>query len=127
MISSVKDFQHPFFIGVAGSGMSAIAHYLQGIGRDVLCSDLFFIPNEYNETKEKLEVAGITCFPQNGEGITEKTDLVVASTAIEDTVMEIQKAKQLNIPILRRSELLALIAQSKKTIAIGGTSGKSTT
>ena len=36
-------------------------------------------------------------------------------------------AKQLNIPILKRAELLALIAKSKKTIAIGGTSGKSTT
>jgi UDP-N-acetylmuramate--alanine ligase len=42
-------------------------------------------------------------------------------------VAEIQKARQLNIPIIRRSELLALIAASKKTIAVGGTSGKSTT
>ena len=55
------------------------------------------------------------------------TQLVVVSTAIEDTVFEVQKAKQLNIPIIKRSELLALIAQSKKTIAVGGTSGKSTT
>ena len=38
-----------------------------------------------------------------------------------------QKAKQLNIPIIKRSELLALIADSKRTIAVGGTSGKSTT
>src|SRR5690606_6906189 len=49
------------------------------------------------------------------------------STAVEDTVIEIQKAKELGIPIIRRAELLALIAASKKTIAIGGTSGKSTT
>ena len=41
--------------------------------------------------------------------------------------IEVQKAKQLNIPIIKRSELLALISQSKKTIAVGGTSGKSTT
>lgn len=127
MISSVKDFQHPFFIGVAGSGMSALAQYLKGIGKDVSGSDRFFTPGEYNETKEKLEAEGISCFVQNGEGITAKTDLIVVSTAIEDTVAEVQKAKQMNIPILRRSELLALIAQSKKTIAIGGTSGKSTT
>jgi len=46
---------------------------------------------------------------------------------VEDTVVEVQKAKQLNIPIIKRSELLALIADSKRTIAIGGTSGKSTT
>ena len=82
---------------------------------------------EYNETKEKLEAEGIKCFPQNGEGITAATDLVVVSTAVEDTVVEVQKAKQLNIPIIKRSELLAMIADSKKTIAVGGTSGKSTT
>src|SRR4029077_1093427 len=78
-------------------------------------------------TREKLEVAGIQCYEQNGEGIGPDTDLVVVSAAIEDTVAEVQKAKQLNIPILKRSEVLALIAKSKKTIAVGGTSGKSTT
>jgi UDP-N-acetylmuramate--alanine ligase len=52
---------------------------------------------------------------------------VVVSTAVEDTVEEVIKAKQLNIPIIKRAELLAIIARSKKTIAVGGTSGKSTT
>ncbi len=127
MISSIKDFKNPFFIGIAGVGMSAIAQYLKGIGKNVAGSDRFFAPGVYNEVQEKLEVDGIQCFVQNGEGITETTDLIVASTAIEDTVLEIQKAKQLNIPIVRRSELLAMIAASKKTIAVGGTSGKSTT
>ena len=114
MISSIKDFKNPFFIGIAGVGMSAIAQYLKGIGMEVSGSDRFFAPEEYNETKEKLEAEGIHCFLQNGEGITERTDLIVASTAIEDTVMEIQKAKELGIPIIRRSELLAMIALSKK-------------
>ena len=127
MISSIHDFKNPFFIGIAGSGMSAIAQYLKGIGKNVSGSDRFFIADEYNETKEKLEAEEIKCFLQNGEGITENTDLIVVSTAVEDTVAEVQKAKQLNIPIIRRSELLALIADSKRTIAVGGTSGKSTT
>jgi UDP-N-acetylmuramate--alanine ligase len=127
MINSVNDFKRPFFIGIAGSGMSALAQYLQWTGKNVSGSDRFFIPGEYNETKEKLEAENIQCFDQDGSGITNETDLVVVSTAIEDTVIEVQKAKQLNIPILKRSELLALIADSKKTIAIGGTSGKSTT
>ena len=127
MIVSIHDFKHPFFIGIAGSGMSAIAQYLRGIGKEVSGSDRFFKANEFNDTKEKLEAEGIVCFPQNGEGITAATDLVVVSAAVEDTVVEVQKAKQLNIPIIKRSELLALIAASKKTIAVGGTSGKSTT
>jgi len=127
MINSIHDFKNVFFIGVAGVGMSAIAQYLAGIDKKVSGSDRYFKEGEFNETKTKLEAEGIQCFLQNGDGITNETDLVVVSTAIEDTVFEVQKAKQLNIPIIRRSELLALIAKSKRTIAVGGTSGKSTT
>lgn len=127
MISGIHDFKNVFFIGVAGVGMSAIAQYLAGIDKKVSGSDRYFKEGEYNETKEKLEAEGIKCLLQNGDGITNETDLVVVSTAIEDTVFEVQKAKQLNIPIIKRSELLALIAKSKRTIAVGGTSGKSTT
>jgi UDP-N-acetylmuramate--alanine ligase len=127
MISGINDFKNIFFIGVAGVGMSAIAQYLAGIEKKVSGSDRYFKEDEINETKIKLEAEGIKCFLQNGDGITNETDLVVVSTAIEDTVFEVQKAKQLNIPIIKRSELLALIAKSKRTIAVGGTSGKSTT
>lgn len=127
MNKTINDFQHIFFIGVAGTGMSAIAQYLAGIGKDISGSDRYFLPGTYNDTKEKLEAAGIHCFLQDGTGITPQTDLVVVSTAVEDTVFEVQKAKQLGIPIIRRSELLAMIAASKRTIAVGGTSGKSTT
>ena len=107
--------------------MSAIAQYLKGIGKNVSGSDRFFAEDQFNEIREKLEAEGITCFVQNGSGITATNDLVVVSAAIEDTVEEVQKARHLNIPIIKRSELLALIAASKKTIAVGGTSGKSTT
>ncbi len=127
MIESIRDFKKPFFIGIAGVGMSAIAQYLKGIGKDVSGSDRFFTETGYNETKEKLEAEGIRCFVQDGSGITPGTDLIVVSSAIEDTVVEVQKARELNIPIIKRSALLSLIAASKKTIAVGGTSGKSTT
>lgn len=127
MIKDISDFDNVFFIGVAGVGMSAIAQYLKGIGKEVSGSDRYFHPDEYNKTKEQLEQEGIDCFLQDGTGITEKTELVVVSTAIEDTVYEVQKAKELQIPLIKRSELLALIAKSKKTIAVAGTSGKSTT
>ena len=127
MIKEINDFKNVFFIGVAGVGMSAIAQYLAGINKNVSGSDRYFKEGEFNETKEKLDAEGIKCFLQNGDGITIETELVVVSTAIEDTVFEVQKARQLNIPVIKRSELLALIAKSKKTIAVGGTSGKSTT
>lgn len=124
MINQTKDY---FFIGIAGTGMSALAQYLNGIGKKVSGSDRFFKAGEYNETRDKLEAAGIQCFEQNGTGITEKTQCVIISSAIEETVPEMQKARLYQIPVLKRSELLAEIVISKKTIAVGGTSGKSTT
>ncbi len=127
MITSVHDFKHIFFIGIAGTGMSAIAQYLAGTGKIVSGSDRYFVAGEINETKIKLEAEGIQCFLQDGTGVQQGLDLVVVSTAVEDTVPEVQKARALNIPIIKRSELLALIAKSKNTIAVGGTSGKSTT
>lgn len=127
VINSISDFQKVFFIGIAGTGMSAIAQYLQGTGKEVSGSDRYFHENEENTVKKQLEAEGIACFLQNGDGLNETIDLVVVSTAIEDTVREVQKAKKLNIPIIKRSELLATIAKSKKTIAVAGTSGKSTT
>lgn len=127
MVKDIDAFHRPFFIGIAGAGMSAIAQYLQHIGKKVSGSDRYFQPNEYNKIKAQLEKQGIECFLQDGRGITPEVDLIVVSTAIEDSVLEVQKAKEMGIPIIKRSELLALITQSKKTIAVGGTSGKSTT
>ncbi len=116
-----------FFIGVAGTGMSALAQYMAGMGKRVSGSDRYFSTENSGDVKIKLEFAGIRCFRQDGEGIAADTGLVVTSAAVEDTVMEVQKARQLGIPIIKRSELLAIITKSRRTIAIGGTSGKSTT
>jgi UDP-N-acetylmuramate--alanine ligase len=127
MVDSLEKYQNIFFIGVAGAGMSALAQYLSGSGKTISGSDRFFIPGQPNETRDKLEAEGIKCFLQDGSGIDNTTDLIIASTAVEETNVEIQKAKTLNLPVLLRSELLTLISNTKKTIAVGGTSGKSTT
>ncbi len=127
MFIDIRETDNIFFIGIAGSGMSALAQYLRGLGKNVAGSDRYFTPGVENDTRTKLEAEGIQCYLQNGEGITADTQLVVVSTAVEDTVPEVQKARQLQIPVIKRSELLALIAATRKTIAIGGTSGKSTT
>ena len=107
--------------------MSALAQYLAGVGKTISGSDRFFVIGQPNETKDKLLAQGIQCYPQDGTGIAPGTQLIVASTAVEETNVEIQKARILNIPILLRSELLTLISGTKRTIAVGGTSGKSTT
>jgi len=106
--------------------MSALAQYLSAIGKNVRGSDRYFTVDAPNEIRQNSKQKNILCFLQNGEGLTAASDLVVVSAAIEDTVAEVQKARQMNIPIIKRSELLAIIAASKKTIAVAGTSGKST-
>ncbi|MBE6312181.1 MAG: UDP-N-acetylmuramate--alanine ligase [Bacteroidales bacterium] len=123
-LNEIKSF---FFVGIAGTGMSAIAQYLRGLGKTVSGSDRLFSPTEKMEIQLQFEKMGIGCHFQDGSGIDEKTDVVVVSTAIEQTNVEYQKALSLNIPVVKRSEILAMIANSTKTIAVGGTSGKSTT
>lgn len=116
-----------FFVGIAGTGMSAIAQYLKGVGKKVAGSDRLFSKDKKMLIQEQFESMGIECFYQDGSGINETTQAVIVSTAIEETNVEYQKAKEAGIPIIKRSELLAAISSEKKTIAIGGTSGKSTT
>ncbi|HPI54608.1 MAG TPA: Mur ligase domain-containing protein [Chitinophagaceae bacterium] len=126
-MSSILHKQHFFFIGVGGAGMSAIAQYLAGNGKTVKGSDRLFADTKNDYVKTQLEHEGIVCFLQDGSGIDEHTEAVIISTAIEDTNPEMMKAKELNIPVIIRAELLAEICVSKRTIAIAGTSGKSTT
>lgn len=107
--------------------MSAIAQYLKAAGHTVAGSDRQFQKDQSNESRAALEAEGIQCFEQGGNGITPNVDVVVVSTAIEESVPEVQQARALGKPIIKRSEILAAIVSQKKTIAIGGTSGKSTT
>ncbi len=107
--------------------MSAIAQYLKAAGHSVAGSDRQFVLGEQNESRAALEAEGIICYEQGAGGIAADTDCVVVSTAIEDNVPEVQQAKSLSKRIIKRSELLAEIVTTKKTVAVGGTSGKSTT
>ncbi|MEN9963274.1 MAG: hypothetical protein RL582_369, partial [Bacteroidota bacterium] len=90
-ITSLDQVKRVFFIGVAGTGMSALAQYLSGMGKEVSGSDRYFQTDSSNEIREKLELEGVRCFPQDGSGIGSHLDLVVVSTAIENTVPEVQQ------------------------------------
>jgi len=123
----IDQYTNYFFVGIAGTGMSAIAQYLKGMGKNVGGSDRLFNQNSKLPIQEQFEKMGINCFYQDGTGITKETQVVVVSTAIEVSNTEYQKAINLGIKLVKRSDLLAVISASKKTIAVGGTSGKSTT
>lgn len=122
-----KHYKNYFFIGIGGTGMSAIAQYLKGTGVNVSGSDRLFGPDNKMLIQEQFEKMGIQCFSQDGSGLHSEIDVVIVSTAIETTNIEYQKAIELGIPVMKRSELLAMISKERRTIAVGGTSGKSTT
>ena len=119
---------HPwFFCGIGGSGMLPLALILKGAGAQVAGSDR---SRDQGRTPEKfawLESLGFNLFPQDGSGVTSAEQTLVASAAVEDTVPEMIRARELGCPRMSRAELLSrLFNAAPARIAIGGTSGKST-
>ncbi|MBR3502062.1 MAG: UDP-N-acetylmuramate--alanine ligase [Alphaproteobacteria bacterium] len=116
------------FCGISGSGMSALAQVLCLSGYDVRGSDRNFDLGRDLKNKAALENLGIKIYPQNGSAIDKELDFLCASTAVEDTIPDIKKAKELGVKIISRPELLAQILHKYKySVAVGGTSGKTTT
>lgn len=115
-----------FFSGIAGSGVSAIALFMADKGNRVYGSDRAFDTDSQHPLKEIFQRRGISIVPQDGSGIDDTFDLAVFSTAVESDKPEVVKARSLGVPIKSRPEYLAEIAASFNTIAVAGTSGKST-
>jgi len=107
--------------------MSALAVLLRAQGWAVSGSDR---SRDRGETPEKfvsLEKQGIQLCPQDGSGIMDDIDVLIVSSAVEDSIPDVAAAKQKDIPIKKRAEILAGMFNAAKTsVAIGGTSGKST-
>ena len=124
---NINDYQNYFFIGIAGVGMSAVAQYLSGIGKNISGSDRYFLHGKNADVRSKLEKEGIKAFPQDCSGFTDDIQVVVVTGAIEESNVEYALALERGLPIVHRADMLAAIANTKKTIAVSGTSGKSTT
>ena len=107
--------------------MSALAQYVVMQGGQVSGSDRSFDQDRHHASRERLERLGIQIFPQDGSAVTGDCTAVVYSTAVEEQVPDFAQARRLGIPLLHRSELLARFVASRRTLAITGTSGKSTT
>jgi UDP-N-acetylmuramate--alanine ligase len=113
---------HVHLIGIGGTGLSAIARVLFESGYVVTGSDRALSPLAQN-----LQSAGIRVdIGHKAENIL-GADLVVRSSAVMDDNPEVQAAMQAGIPVLKRSEFLGRLTQGKKTVAIAGTHGKTTT
>jgi UDP-N-acetylmuramate--alanine ligase len=116
-----------FFSGIGGSGVSAIAGFMADKGHTVAGSDRLFDRDPEHPMMKVLAVNGIRLVPQDGKGIDGSFDFAVFSTAVEKSNPDFLKAEELRMPVRTRPEYLAEIVSTYQTIAVAGTSGKSTT
>ncbi|MDQ0351289.1 UDP-N-acetylmuramate--alanine ligase [Alkalibacillus filiformis] len=110
------------FIGIKGTGMSALAHILHDSGKIVQGSDIektFF-------TEEALRQKDITILPFSEDHIQEG-QIVIAGNAFNDDHEEIVRAKQLGVPFYRYHEFLGEYLQNYTSIAVTGAHGKTST
>lgn len=114
------------YAGLGGSGMSALAQFQVMNGGRASGSDRAFDRGERAAARAQLERLGIQVLPQDGSGIAGDCAALVVSTAVESEVPDYAAARARGLPIVHRSELLAHFVASHRTIAIAGTSGKST-
>jgi UDP-N-acetylmuramate--alanine ligase len=110
------------FIGIGGTGLSAIARVLLESGYIVSGSD-----RQMSPLALELQNAGVRVvighMPENIAG----ADIVIRSSAIPDDHVEVQAAINAGIPVLKRAEFLPQMLAGKRTIAVAGTHGKTTT
>jgi UDP-N-acetylmuramate--alanine ligase len=116
-----------FLSGIGGSGMSALACLLMDRGIKVAGSDRAFDDSPGGEIEGILRTRGVEIVQQDGSRPLKDDSLMVMSAAVEDDRPEVQTAKRLGLPIKQRGEFLAELTGEFRTLAIAGTSGKSTT
>lgn len=111
-----------YFIGIQGTGMSALAIILKQLGYNVKGSDVdktFF-------TKKELLNNNIEVLVYNENNITKDLTIIKGASITEDNV-ELKKARSLNIEIIEYEEMLGKLTKEFKTICIAGCHGKTTT
>lgn len=107
--------------------MLPLATILAEQGAEVAGSDRALDQGRLGAKFEYLQARGMDLFAQDGSGLTRSDQILVASAAVEDSVPDVAKAKALGCVRMTRAQLLAqLFNASPRSVAVGGTSGKST-
>jgi len=109
-------------IGIGGIGVSSVAGICSQLGAKVSGCDL-----RDNEQTQILRTLGCQCYGQHSIEHLEDISLVVYSSAIKADHPELRHARKLEIPTLTRAQMLARLQQGKKTVAVAGAHGKTTT
>ena len=117
-----------FFCGVGGSGMTPLALIIQAKGGLVEGSDRALDQGRNTKRFDFLRARGVLLHPQDGSGVTRASQIVVTSTAVEETVPDVQAARRIGAAVITRARLLAELFNSAALgVGVAGTSGKSTT
>jgi UDP-N-acetylmuramate--alanine ligase len=109
-------------IGIGGIGMSGIAEILHSLGHKVQGSDM-----GENTNTDRLKKLGISVFLGHTASNLENVSIIVPSSAVKPSNPELVAAKEMGIPVIPRSEMLAELMRFKATISVAGTHGKTTT
>jgi len=110
-------------VGVGGAGMSAIAAVLARMGHHVSGSDL-----KDSHGLERLRLLGVdTRVGHDAANVPAAVDAVVLSSAIPPTNPEVEAARERGVPVLRRAEALRALVATRRSIAVAGSHGKTTT
>lgn len=113
---------HYHIVGIAGAGMSAIAHILLDQNQRVSGSDW-----HTNQLTSSLAARGATIFTGHDPAYIAGADRLVVTSAARDDHPEVVAAHTAAIPVLRRTDLWRDWSQHRRVIAIAGTHGKTTT
>lgn len=118
----LTNMQKIHFVGVGGTGMSGIAEVMSNLGCQVSGSDIKDSP-----VTERLRKAGVTVYIGHKQENAANVDVVVTSTAVNKSNVEVQYAYDNRIPVIPRAEMLAELMRFRFGIAVAGTHGKTTT
>jgi UDP-N-acetylmuramate--alanine ligase len=121
-VPEMRRIRHIHMIGIGGSGMSGIAEVLVNLGYHVAGSDL-----RASAVTRRLEGKGIAIHIGHHADNLGDANVVVSSSAVDDSNPEVVAAREARVPVVPRAEMLAELMRYRHGIAVAGTHGKTTT
>ena len=121
-VPEMRRIRRIHMIGIGGSGMSGIAEVLVNLGYEVAGSDL-----RTSAVTDRLAKKGVEIFVGHAQENIGGADVVVSSSAVDESNPEVMAARERRVPVVPRAEMLAELMRYRHGIAVAGTHGKTTT
>lgn len=121
-VPEMRRIRRIHFVGIGGAGMSGIAEVLSNQGYEVAGSDI-----KQSPVTQRLQDMGVEVFIGHRAENARGADVVVVSSAVDETNPEVAVAREHRVPVVPRAEMLAEIMRYRHGIAVAGTHGKTTT